>query len=100
MDAAWIVRVSHHNEWPRRFGKHLELNGQPREIGEPSERAQKRTDKQAHLAERLAVPLRNDADSSSAPSQQCEPAEPRTKLSQFPLALIQSNESASATHVD
>ena len=40
-----MVRVSHHSEWPKRFGKHLEMDGNPREIGEPSERALKRAEK-------------------------------------------------------
>ncbi len=59
--------MSHHNEWPKRFGKHLELDGNPREIGEPSERAQKRTEKQARLAERLAFQPRHNADPPSPP---------------------------------
>ena len=61
-----MVRVSHHNEWPKRFGKHLELDGNPREIGEPSERAQKRIEKQARVAERLALPPGNDSARHSA----------------------------------
>jgi error-prone DNA polymerase len=36
--------MSHHNEWPKRFGKTLELDGNPREIGEPSERSLKRAE--------------------------------------------------------
>ncbi len=67
LDAAGMVRVSHHGEWPKRFGKHLETDGNPREIGEPSERVQKRIEKQARLAERLAL-LSNDAQAEPAPS--------------------------------
>jgi error-prone DNA polymerase len=67
VDAAGMVRVSHHAEWPKRYGKHLEMDGNPREIGEPSERAQKRIEKQARLAERLAL-LSNGVKDESAPS--------------------------------
>ncbi len=59
-----MVRVSHHSEWPKRYGKHLEGDGNPREIGEPSERVQKRIQKQARLAERLALLPNNDKDES------------------------------------
>jgi error-prone DNA polymerase len=45
--------VSHHTEWPKRFGKHLEIDGNPREIGEPSERALKRIEKQECLSQDL-----------------------------------------------
>ncbi len=45
-----MVRVSHHSEWPKRFGKNLEMDGNPREIGEPSERALKRAEKQKRLS--------------------------------------------------
>jgi error-prone DNA polymerase len=44
-----MVRVSHHAEWPKRFGKHLEADGNPREIGEPSERSLKRIEKSKAL---------------------------------------------------
>ncbi|MEP6483115.1 MAG: error-prone DNA polymerase [Rudaea sp.] len=42
--------MSHHSEWPKRFGKNLELDGNPREIGEPSERSLKRAEKLQKIA--------------------------------------------------
>jgi error-prone DNA polymerase len=52
-----MVRVSHHSEWPKRYGKHLEMDGNPREIGEPSERSLKRIE----TLEKLASIEKSDA---------------------------------------
>ncbi|HEX4480012.1 MAG TPA: error-prone DNA polymerase, partial [Rudaea sp.] len=49
--------MSHHSEWPKRYGKHLEMDGNPREIGEPSERSLKRIE----TLEKLASIEKSDA---------------------------------------
>ena len=46
-----MVRVSHHSEWPKRYGKHLETDGNPKEIGELSDRALQRLEKLEQIAE-------------------------------------------------
>jgi error-prone DNA polymerase len=41
--------MSHHSEWPKRYGKHVVVDGNPKEIGELSDRALQRVKKEEQL---------------------------------------------------